>query len=81
MRTTLTLDADVARKASELAIRNHAPFKRVINDALRRGFDAMEKPQPVKRYRTKARALGLRKGNNVDNIQELLSKLEGEESR
>jgi hypothetical protein len=78
MRTTLTLDPDVAVKAKRGAAKLHKPFKEVINAALRIGLDEVLKPAPAKRYRTKARPLGLRRGLNYDNIAELLTRAEGE---
>lgn len=38
MRTTLTLDPDVARLIDEERQRHHKSFKEVVNDALRRGL-------------------------------------------
>lgn len=38
MRTTLTLDDDVADSLKEQARLLNMPFKRVVNDALRRGM-------------------------------------------
>lgn len=48
MRTTLTLDPDV-EVLLQRAMREHrVPFKRVVNDALRRGLHgaAMAQPEP-----------------------------------
>jgi len=42
MRTTLTLDDDVAVKLRELAHRRHLSFKEVVNSVLRRGLSAQE---------------------------------------
>lgn len=38
MRTTLTLDADVARLVEEAVHQERRPMKQVINDALRRAL-------------------------------------------
>lgn len=38
MRTTLTLDSDVAQLLEREMARRHLSFKRVVNDALRRGL-------------------------------------------
>jgi folylpolyglutamate synthase/dihydropteroate synthase len=81
MRTTLTLDEDVADKTRALAARMHKPFKTVVNQALRLGLEQVEKPARQRRYRTKPHALRLRKGHNLDNIQELLAQVEGEDFR
>ena len=42
MRTTLTLDDDVAAKLRALAHRRGVPFKEVVNSVLRRGLTAQE---------------------------------------
>jgi hypothetical protein len=79
MRTTLTLDPDVAAKAKEGAARLGRPFKEVVNAALRAGLDAVLNPPPAKPYRTKPRPMGLRQGLSYDNIGELLARAEGED--
>ena len=79
MRTTLTLDPDVAAKARQGARRTRKPFKEVINAALRVGLDEILAPPPAKPYVTKARPLGLRQGFSYDNISELIAAGEGED--
>ena len=79
MRTTLTLDPDVAAKARKGAARLHKPFKEVINAALRVGLDAILTPAPAKPYRTNPLPLGLRQGFNYDNVSELIAAAEGED--
>ncbi|MSU36257.1 MAG: DUF2191 domain-containing protein [Pedosphaera sp.] len=73
MRTTLTLDPDVAVKAKQGTARSHKPFKKVINAALRAGLDEILAPPAAKPYRTKPRPLGLRRGFSYDNISELIA--------
>ena len=79
MRTTLTLDPDVAAKARKGAAKLGRPFKEVINAALRIGLDQVLKPPTTKPYRTKPRPLGLRRGFSYDNIADLLAQAEGED--
>jgi hypothetical protein len=78
MRTTLTLDPDVAAKAKKGAAKLHRPFQQIINNALRIGLEEMLKPPKAKPYRTKPRPLGLRPGWSYDNVGELLARAEGE---
>jgi hypothetical protein len=40
MRTTLTLDPDVATMVDEEVHRSRKPFKQVVNDGLRRGLSS-----------------------------------------
>jgi hypothetical protein len=79
MRTTLTLDPDVAAKAKKAANTLGKPFKEVINAALRSGLDQVLNPPAARPYRTKPRPMGLREGLNYDNIAELLARGEGED--
>ena len=81
MRTTLTIDSDVAAKAKEAVRKTGLPFKRVINDALRIGIDAVVAPREGLPYKTKGRPLGLRPGLSYDNISELLELGEGDDWR
>lgn len=79
MRTTLTLDPDVAAKAKRGASKLRKPFKVVINEALRIGLDQVLAPPTAKPYRTQSRPMGLRQGFNYDNVAELLARAEGED--
>jgi hypothetical protein len=79
MRTTLTLDPDVAAKAKRGATQLGRPLKDVINAALRLGLEQVLKPPAAKPFRTQPRPLGLRRGFSYDNIAELLARAEGED--
>lgn len=80
MRTTLNLDEDVLSRARALAEGRHEPFRYIINEALRAGLDRVEEPGPQKPYTTRPHKMKLRAGKNLDNIQELLAQVDGEES-
>ena len=81
MRTTLTLDDDVVDRTRALAKKMRRPFKAVVNEALRLGLEQVERPAKQRMYKTKPHAMGLRKGYNLDNVQELLAQVEGEDFR
>lgn len=81
MRTTLTIDDDVMERARAVAAKLRTPFKAIVNEALRAGLDQVEQPAKQSRYETKPHEMGLRNGHNLDNIQELLAQIEGEDSR
>ena len=51
MRTTLTLDNDVADSLRERARLLNMPFKQVVNDALRRGLSPAVSEAPTPEYR------------------------------
>jgi plasmid stability protein len=78
MRTTLTLDDDVAVKLKAAA--KHRPFRTVVNEALRAGLTALEKKRaPARRpYRTRGFNLGPSLVGSLDNVEEVLSRVEGE---
>jgi hypothetical protein len=79
MRTTLTLDPDVAAKARRGAAKLKRPFKEVVNQALRVGLEQVLRPAAARPYRTKPRPMGLREGLCYDNVSELLARAEGED--
>jgi hypothetical protein len=81
MRTTLTIDDDVLERAKSAAAKSRQPFRTVINEALRAGLSTITLPAETLRYQTKPRKMGLKSGRNLDNIQELLAQVEGEDSR
>jgi hypothetical protein len=81
MRTTLTIEDDVLDKAKKVAQKLHQPFRRVINEALRCGLEKIEEPLKTRPYRTQPHKMGLKPGRNLDNVQELLSQVEGEDYR
>jgi len=81
MRTTLNVDDDVLDRARALATKRKVPFRLILNEALRAGLSAVEKPAKSRPYKTVARDMGHRPGMNLDNIQDLLAQVEGEDSR
>ena len=80
MRTTLTLDDDVAANLRRIQRREERSLKDVVNDALRRGLADLDQPSaPRTRFRTKPRDLGKCLIGNVDNVAEVLAIAEGED--
>ncbi len=78
MRTTITLDDDIAEKLhSEMRHRRSTNFKETLNDVLRRGLLARRELAAVKPFKVRARRLGNKPGLNYDNVGELLEQLEG----
>jgi predicted transcriptional regulator len=77
MRSTLTLDEDVAAKLKSLARRTGRSFKQVVNETLRQGLIEPRKPTRSP-FAVKVRDLGpLSAGVSLDNIGELLEHIEG----
>ena len=77
VRTTLSLDEDVARLLSKEMRLSGSSFKATVNHFLRLGLMASQKRKPG-RFVVHPRNLGLPAGMNYDNVEELLEKLEGD---
>lgn len=79
MRTTLTLDRDVAALLRQVRSRRKEPLKTIVNDALRHGLLQMTTPVRSKgRYRLKPVDLGRCLIGNLDDVAEALALAEGE---
>jgi hypothetical protein len=78
MRTTLTLDEDVAVQLERLRRKHESNLKDIVNEALRRGLRDMSAPPKSRRpFRTRAFHMG-EPLINLDNVAEALAYLEGE---
>jgi hypothetical protein len=78
VRTTLTLDPDVADRLRALARERGLPFKQVVNAVLRRGLHegtGMSTP-----FHVESRPLQLRPGVDLDRALDLAARLEDEET-
>ncbi|HEY5413126.1 MAG TPA: CopG family transcriptional regulator [Caulobacteraceae bacterium] len=82
MRTTLTLDDDVAAQLEQLRRASDVPLKRMVNDALRQGLRQMADASKTRRkpYRTRGLDLGPAK-IPLDNVAEALALAEGDDFR
>lgn len=81
MRTTITLDDDLLDRARESARKLRKPFRAIVNEALRAGLERIGDVSGRRPYRTVPHDMGLREGLSLDNVQELLSQLEGDDAR
>jgi hypothetical protein len=78
MRTTLTLDDDIAAKLQAESRRTGRPFREVVNDTLRHGLVVRKPATSRQPFRVVARDLGAtRPGLNFDSIADLLEHVEG----
>jgi hypothetical protein len=78
MRTTVTLDPDVAAKLQQVSRDRGVSFKEVLNASVRRGLSSAEAtPEP---YRLPTRNLGVRPGVNLDKALRLAGELEDAET-
>lgn len=80
MRTTLTLDDDVASKLKELARRKNVPFKEAVNTVLRRGLVAPEvRRARNRRFHVEVFHSSFRPGVDPLRLNQLADELEAEE--
>ena len=77
MRTTLTLDDDVAKMLKKEVRKSGEPFKQVLNRYLRLGLTAPKQPA-AKRFVVKAKNLGL---PQFDKTEQYIEFLEGPDHR
>lgn len=78
MRTTLTIDDDLAgllkRRARELGV----PFKEAVNRTIRAGLGEQAKPRRRAAPKTVAHSFGFRPGVDLDKLNQLADELEAE---
>ncbi|MEN8233434.1 MAG: antitoxin [Actinomycetota bacterium] len=76
MRTTVTLDPDVAEKLRQLMKERDITFKEAVNSTLRKGLGNGGEARP---YVIKPRPLGLKPGIDGDRIVHFLDELDDRE--
>jgi len=78
MRTTVTLDDDVAARLKRVARERGISFKEALNRAIRAGLGG-EQGAPPAPYETPSRPLGLRAGIDLTKALSVASAMEDEE--
>jgi hypothetical protein len=79
MRTTLTIDDDVAAELESLSRVRGDRLEDVVNDVLRRGLrECRAQSTPRESFRTRSVDLGAPRTASIDNIAETLAVSEGE---
>jgi hypothetical protein len=83
MRTTITLDEDLAIRLERHRSQHGESFKQALNEAIRAGLNYIENSAeaPRKVRRTEPLALGRRLASSIDDISEVLAIAEGEDYR
>lgn len=79
MRTTLTLDDDLAMALQEIARATGRPFKSVVNTCLRKGLSATPEPRTPIVVRTFDS--GLREGIDLTKALDLVAEMDDEHFR
>ncbi|HEX3884947.1 MAG TPA: CopG family transcriptional regulator [Stellaceae bacterium] len=81
MRTTLTIDPDIAVQLERLRKERNASLKSLVNEALRQGLKTLVIEPRHKPFHTKTFDAGPPLIDNIDNIAEVLALIEGESFR
>lgn len=77
MRTTITLEEDVAAQLRRVMRERDITFKEAVNSALRAGLGVAREPRP---YRLPTYRMGVRPGIDLDHALRLDAALEDEET-
>lgn len=78
MRTTVTLDPDVARLLEQAMAARGQSFKEVLNHAVRRGLADVVDDRPEPPFDWVPRPMGLRPGIDPARLNALVDELEAE---
>ncbi len=79
MRTTLSLDDDVAALLARVQKARRLSLKQLVNEALRQGLQQMTSPAPPRQpYCTPEVSLGRCLVGSIDDVAEVLAIAEGE---
>ena len=79
MRTTITIDEDVAVELARIRSQRGESFKSVVNDTLRAGLAHAAAPgRPRRPYRTRPVSLGRCRLDSIDDVARVLAIAEGE---
>ena len=76
MRTTLSLDDDVAVLLEQMRKARDTIFKQIVNDALREGLARLSSPAETQAFRTRSVDLGSCYCPNLDHVWEVLDEVE-----
>ncbi|MCC7498619.1 MAG: hypothetical protein IT160_13645 [Bryobacterales bacterium] len=80
MRTTVSLEDDVAAQLEAWRAKQNLSFKEAINSALRHGLKELDRPKTREPFRTKPIDMGPCRLANLDNIWEVLEEVENDGS-
>jgi predicted transcriptional regulator len=78
VRTTVTLDPDIAARLHKLATERDASFKETINATLRAGLNAADNVATP--YQEATHSLGVRAGIDLSKALRLAAEIEDEET-
>ena len=77
MRTTLTIDSDVAERLRQEVISGRRSLKEIVNDCLRAGF-GLKEVKPRKKFRIQPHSSGYVPGVDRLKLNQLVDELDAE---
>ena len=77
MRTTLTIDDDIAVLIEQEQRRSGHSLKRTVNTLLRRGLSSHSNPEPRKKFVVTPIAMNTGLGTRYQTVEDLIEALEG----
>jgi hypothetical protein len=80
MRTTLTLDPDVAERLASETRRTGKSLKALVNEAIRLGLGLTTRQPKAARFTVEPHAFGLRPGIDQDRLNQLVDELDVDEA-
>ena len=79
MRTTVTIDDDVARELKNRAKHSEKSFKQVLNESLRLAFSlSRSSVRKLKPFRVRAHRSAFRPGVDIEKLNQLVDQLDVE---
>lgn len=79
MRTTLTLEPDVAERLKQLMRTSGKGMKTVVNEGLRKGLGLERGDEAPPRFVVEPHSFGFKPGIDLDRMNQLVDELEAEE--
>lgn len=80
MRTTLTLDRDVAEGLKKEMRRTGQGLKATLNEVVRRGLRTGARPPRRERFEVQPHAFGVRPGVDLERVNQLVDELDALEA-
>ena len=80
MRTTLTLEPDVAQRIQREIRRTGKGMKAVVNEALRSGLGRAERREQPPPFKVRPHSFGFKPGIDLNRLNQLVDELEAHES-
>jgi len=79
MRTTLTIEDDLAESIEQLRAAEKTSYRETINRLLRAGLMSVKSPPATRRYRGPTFDMGLHPGIDPNRMNQLVDELDAEE--